>query len=92
MEELTHRISVLEAGVFTIDRFESDKDVTFYTGFPNRIVFESVFEFLDPRKKRAKTLVTGILMTQLLLIIRGVMKMPPSKEDQDNSTQGNIFF
>ena len=48
MEELTHRISVLEARVFTIDRFESDKDVTFYTGFPNRIVFESVFEFLDP--------------------------------------------
>ena len=51
VEELTHRISVLEAGIFTIDRFESDKDVTFYTGFPNRIVFESVFEFLNPRKK-----------------------------------------
>ena len=51
VEELTHRISVLEARVFTIDRFESDKDVTFYTGFPNRIVFESVFEFLDPGNK-----------------------------------------
>ena len=32
VEKLTHRISVLEARVFTIDRFESDKDVTFYTG------------------------------------------------------------
>ena len=51
VEKLTHRISVLEARVFTIVRFESDKDVTFYTGFPNRIVFESVFEFLDPGNK-----------------------------------------
>ena len=47
MEKLSHRISILEARVFTIDIFESDKDVTFYTGFANRIVFESVFEFLD---------------------------------------------
>ena len=51
MEELTHRISVLEARVFTIDRFDSDKDVTFYTGFRNRFMFESVFEFLDPGNK-----------------------------------------
>ena len=48
---MTHRICVLEARVFTIDRFESNKDVTFYTGFPKRIVFESVFEFLDPGNK-----------------------------------------
>ena len=51
VEKLTHRISVLEARLFTIARFESDKDVTFYTGFPTRIVFESVFEFLDPGNK-----------------------------------------
>ena len=51
MEKLTHRTSVLEARVFTIDRFESDKDVTFYTGFPTRIGFESIFEFLDPGNK-----------------------------------------
>ena len=51
VEKLTHRISVQEARVFTIDRFESDKDVTFYTGFPNRIVIESVFEILDPGNK-----------------------------------------
>ena len=42
---------MLEERVFTIDRFESDKDVTFYTGFPNTIVFESVFEFLGPENK-----------------------------------------
>ena len=47
-------ISLLKARVFTIDRFESDKDVTFYTGFPNRIVFKSVFEFLT-LETRAKT-------------------------------------
>ena len=51
VEKLTHQISVQEARVFTIDRFESDKDETFYMGFPNRIVFESVFEFLDPGNK-----------------------------------------
>ena len=33
VEKLTLRISVLEARVFTINRLESDKDVTFYTGF-----------------------------------------------------------
>ena len=57
VENLTHRIddiSLLEARVFTIDRFESDKDVTFYTGFPNRIVFKSVFEF-STLETRAKT-------------------------------------
>ena len=54
MEKLTHQISVLEARVFTIDRFESDKDVTFYTGFPNRIVCESVLNFWT-LETRAKT-------------------------------------
>ena len=44
VEKLTHRVSVLEARVFTIDRFESDKNVTFYSGFSNRIVFESVLK------------------------------------------------
>ena len=37
-----------------MDRFESDKDVTFYTGFPNRIVFKSVFLILDPGEQRRK--------------------------------------
>ena len=50
-QKLTHRISVLEARVFRIIRFESDKDVTFYAGFPNTIVFESVLEFLNPGNK-----------------------------------------
>ena len=48
LEELAHQNSVLQARVFNAGRFMSDKDVTFYTGFPSRRVFESVFEFLDP--------------------------------------------
>ena len=48
VEELAHQNSVLQARVFNADRFISDKDVTFYTGFPSRTVFESVFEFSDP--------------------------------------------
>ena len=34
-QKLTHRIIALEVRVITIDRFESDKDVTFYTEFPS---------------------------------------------------------
>ena len=51
-----------------MDRFESDKNVTFYTGFPNRIVFKAFFLILDPGNK-GENISTGILMTQLLLII-----------------------
>ena len=91
LEKLTHRISVQEARVFTIDRFESDKDVTFYTGFPNRIVIESVFEFLDTGNK-GETQVTGILMTQLLLIITGVMKMPQARKTKTVKPKGRIFL
>ena len=47
--ELNGRNAMLQARIFSVDRFlESDKDVTFYTEFPSRGVFESVFEFLDP--------------------------------------------
>ena len=52
VEKLTQRISVLEARVFTIDL--NQIGCNFYTGFPNRIVFESVFEFLDPGNKGDK--------------------------------------
>lgn len=47
MKELIYWISVLEVRVFIIDRFELNKDVIFYIRFFNKIVFESVFEFLD---------------------------------------------
>lgn len=85
VEKLTHRISVPEARVFTIGRFKSGKDVTFYTGFPNIIVFENVLNFWT-LETRAKTFVTGILMTQLLLIIRGVKKTKTIKP------KGRIFL
>ena len=47
--ELNRPNATLQGRIFCLGRFlESKKDVTFYTGFPKRGVFESVFEFLDP--------------------------------------------
>ena len=76
-----------------MDRFESDMDVTFYTGFPSRIVFKSVFLILDPGNK-GENIGTGILMTQLLLIMRGVMKMPPiqARKTKTIKPKGIIFL
>ena len=37
-----------------MDRFESDNDVTFYTGSPNRIVFLKAFKNFGPRKQGRK--------------------------------------
>ena len=35
--------------MFFFDSFStSDKDINFYTGFPNKAMFDSVFNFLDP--------------------------------------------
>ena len=39
----------LEKRSFNVDKLvESDKDLTFYTGFPSRAVFDSVLDFLNP--------------------------------------------
>ena len=47
--ELSLRNTTLQTRIFTVDEFvEADKDLIFYTGFPNRAVFEIVSEFLDP--------------------------------------------
>ncbi|XP_044172209.1 uncharacterized protein LOC122956581 [Acropora millepora] len=54
VEELTHRISVLEARVFTIDRFESDKDVTFIQNFLIELCLKAFLNFWT-LEKRAKT-------------------------------------
>ena len=82
-QKLTHRISVLEATAFTIDRFESDKHVTFYTGFPNRIVFESVFEFLDPGNK-SENISYWHSDDSATVNSQRCDEDPPSREDQDN--------
>ncbi len=51
-EELTCRNAALQARVFSVQRFlQSDKDMNFYTGFPDRSVFEAVFEYLEPGKE-----------------------------------------
>lgn len=52
VEELKRRNDSLQSRVFCIEKFlPSEKDVAFYTGFPNKNVLESVFAFLDPGKK-----------------------------------------
>jgi len=51
-EKLTSNNIQLQAKVFSIDRFiKSDKDLSFYTGFPNGNVLESVLRYLDPGKE-----------------------------------------
>lgn len=34
--------------MFDLDRFRSDEDMSFYTGFPNYSTFLAIFEFLNP--------------------------------------------
>lgn len=52
LEEWTCRNAALQARVFSVQRFlQADKDVNFYTGFPDRSVFEAVCEYLEPGKE-----------------------------------------
>ena len=37
-----------EQRLFDIDRFKSDEDISFYTGFPKYTTFLAIFEFLNP--------------------------------------------
>ena len=50
-ERLSAKNNSLQAKVFSIDRFiTSDKDLSFYTGFPNASVLESTLRYLNPGK------------------------------------------
>ena len=40
----------MSSRIFSLDRFESDEDVNFYTGLPNYATLISIFEFLNPGK------------------------------------------
>ena len=51
IERLSAKNNSLQAKVFSIDRFiTSDKDLSFYTGFPNASVLESILRYLNPGK------------------------------------------
>jgi len=54
VEELTHRISILQARVFTIDSFKSDKDVTFIQDFLIELCLKAFLNFWI-FERRAKT-------------------------------------
>ena len=50
-ERLSAKNNSLQAKVFSVDRFiTSDKDLSFYTGFPNASVLESTLRYLNPGK------------------------------------------
>ena len=52
IERLYGKNNSLQAKVFSIDRFiTSDKDLSFYTGFPNASVLESILQYLNPGKE-----------------------------------------
>ena len=51
IERLSAKNNSLRAKVFRIDRFiTSDIDFSFYTGFPNASVLESILRYLNPGK------------------------------------------
>ena len=46
--ELSLRNTMLQAKIITLDKFVVyQKDFIFYTGFPNRAVFDSIYECLN---------------------------------------------
>ena len=52
IERLSAKNNSLQAKVFSIDRFiTSDKDLSFYTRFPNASVLESILRYLNPGKE-----------------------------------------
>ena len=52
IERLSAKNNSLQAKVFSIDRFiTSDKNVSFFTGFSNASVLESILRYLNPGKE-----------------------------------------
>ena len=52
IERLSAKHNSLQGKVFSIDRFiTSDKDLSFYTGFPNASVLKSILRYLNPGKE-----------------------------------------
>lgn len=43
-----NRIECMSRRIFNLERFKSDEDMSFYTGFPNYATFLATFEFLNP--------------------------------------------
>ena len=56
IEWLSAKNNSLQAKVFTIHRFiTSDKDLSFYTRFPNASILESMLQYLNPGKEGENT-------------------------------------
>ena len=53
IERLSAKNNSFQAKVFSLDRFiTSDKDLFYFTGFPNASVLESILRYLNPGKAR----------------------------------------
>ena len=46
--KISEKCANLEKGIFTVDNFTSDEDITFYTGFPSYDVFMATNNYLNP--------------------------------------------
>ena len=46
--KISEKCANLEKGIFTVDNFTSDEDITFYTGFPSYDVFMATYNYLNP--------------------------------------------
>lgn len=93
--ELQSKIKHLEhdfqSKVFTVQKFaKSDKDISFYTGFPSVQIFESIYEFLDPGE-RGKTLFIGT-RSQTLLYLKNSTKIHQKWEDRGCWVQKKSTF
>ena len=89
IERLSAKNQSFQAKVFSLDRFiTSDKDLFYFTGFPNASVLESILRYLNPGKARWEH--------KLLAFIHRwydkVTRMPLNKEGQGNWAQGRNFF
>ena len=52
IERLSAKNNSFQAKVFSLDRFiTSDKDLFYFTGFPNASVLESILRYLNPGKE-----------------------------------------
>ena len=89
IERLSAKNNSFQAEVFSIDRFiTSDKDLFYFTRFPNASVLEIILRYLNPGKARWER--------KLLAFIHRwydkVTRMPLSKEGQGNWAQGRNLF
>ncbi|CAH3175971.1 unnamed protein product, partial [Porites lobata] len=79
IEQLSAKNNSFQAKVFSLDRFiTSDKDLFYFTGFPNASVLESILRYLNPGKARGDSVMADKGSTLQDLLPLGVfLNIPP---------------